>query len=204
MIKKTTAYLLSTVAVFLLSSCQLRTPKQESWSNPEFAGQNLGKTIVLAIAKSEVLGRQYEALFVNSLLPYVEAGSLRASMEVSGKVDKEELESVLKQNEVKTIILTHIIDGNSRDQLVSIGYTATPYNNGYYEYYGYGYSLQANTATVSSYMEYLLETNVYDVESKQLIWSGRKSIFDDRSDMDNMEVVIKAVVKDLNRQGLLK
>lgn len=204
MLKKTTAYLLSAVAVCLLSSCQLRTPKQESWSNPEFAGQNLGKTIVLGIGESEALGRQYEALFVNSLLPYVEAGSLRASMEVTGKIKEEELESVLKQNEVKTIIVTHVIDGNSRDQLVSIGYTATPYNNGYYGYYGYGYSLQANTATVSSYMEFLLETNVYDVKSKQLIWSGRKSIFDDRSDMANMEIVIKAVVKDLNRQGMLK
>jgi hypothetical protein len=104
---------------------------------------------------------------------------------------------------VKTLIITHVLDGTQRDQVVTVGYNASPYNNGYYGYYNYGYTLTANSATVSSFMEYVLETNVYDVESKQLVWSGRKSIFDDRSDMDNMTIIISNVIKDLDKRGLL-
>ncbi|MDF7824978.1 hypothetical protein P4B35_13230 [Pontiellaceae bacterium B12227] len=188
----------------VLSSCQMRSGKQQSWSNPEFKNHTLGKTMVLAMADSETLCRQYEALFVNELLAYVPAGSLHASQDAVGKIEKEALEALLKENQVKTLIMTHVIDGKNRDELVGIGYTASPYNNDYYGYYNFGYTLSANTATVSSYMEFFLETNIYDVESKKLVWSGRKSIFDDRSDLENMGIIIKAVTRDLHRNGMLK
>ena len=201
--KKMSTPLFVVALTCVLTSCQMRSAKQESWSNPEFKNHTLGKTMVLAISESEALCRQYEALFANELLAYVPAGSLHASQDVVGKIEKEALEALLTKNQVKTLIVTHVIDGKNRDELVGIGYTASPYNSGYYGYYNYGYTLSANTATVSSYMEFFLETNIYDVESKQLVWSGRKSVFDDRSDMANMEIIIKAVVKDLRRQNML-
>lgn len=188
----------------VLSSCQMRSAKQEAWSNPAFKGHTLGKTMVLAMAESDDLARQYEALFVNQLLPYVPAGSLHASQDVVGKIEEDTLEALLKGNQVKTLIVTHVIDGKNRDKLVGTGYASSPYNDNYYGYYNYGYALSANTATVSSYMEFFLETNIYDVDSKQLVWSGRKSIFDDRSDLDNMKIIITAVTRDLRNNGLLK
>ncbi|MEI6891330.1 MAG: hypothetical protein V5783_04075 [Pontiella sp.] len=203
MFKKITTILLYTAAICLLSSCQMRTPKQQAWVNPAFKDHTLGKTMVLGMGNSQALSRQYEAYFVNSLLPYIDAGSLRVSMVIKDKIDKEELELFLEQKQVKTIIVTRVLEGTSRDQIVSIGYDISPYNNGYWGYYNHGYTLQANTATVTSYMEYVLETNIYDVESEALIWSGRKSIFDDRSDLANMEIIIKAVVKDLHHQNML-
>lgn len=200
---KPTAFVMLAMAA-LLSSCQMKSPKQESWSNPAFKGRTLGKTSVLAIAESERRIRQYEALFVESLLPYVSAGSVHASTNMTGKINEAMLDSLLKENQVDSIIVTHLLDGSNRDQLVTIGYNATPYNNSYWGYYNFGYALSANTASVSSYMEYVLETNIYDVKTKQLVWSGRKSIFDDRSDADNMRIIIKAVIKDLSKQGMLK
>ncbi len=59
-------------------------------------------------------------------------------------------------------------------------------------------------ASVSSYMEYVLETNVYDVESEELVWSGRKAIFDDRSSIENMKLITSNVIRDLEKRGLLK
>jgi hypothetical protein len=196
-------YTIIAAALFLLSSCKMMSPRQESWSNPAFEGRTLGKTMVLATAESVVRSRQYEAIFVDRLLPYVEAGSLHASQDVTGKIEKDSLEGLLKSNGVKTIIVTSVLDEKSRDELVSIGYNATPYDNGYWGYYSFGYALSANTATVSSYIEYVLETNIYDVETKQLVWSGRKSIFDDRSDISNMELIIKTVIRDIQNKGML-
>lgn len=195
--------LAATLLVTLLSSCQLWSAKQESWFNPEFKNYKMGKTTVLAISESESRCRQFEAIFVDALLPYVSAGSLHASQDLTGKIDKENLDALLKENDVKTIVITSIFDGTQRQQVVGTGYTATPYNSGYWGYYNYGYALTANTATVSSFMEYVLETNVYDVESEQLVWSGRKSIFDDRSDMENMKLIVKNVIRDLEKRGIL-
>ncbi|MDZ8119732.1 hypothetical protein [Pontiella agarivorans] len=195
-------YALSAASILALSSCKMRTPRQESWQNPAFKEYKLGKTLVLATADSESRCMQYEALFVNQLLAYVDAGSLHASEQVTGKIDKDNLERILKANAVETLIVTSVLDGTSRDELVAIGYEAHPYSNDYWGYYNYGYALSANFASVSSYMEYVLETNVYDVKTKKLVWSGRKSIFDDRSDPDNMKIIINAVVHELKRKNM--
>jgi hypothetical protein len=204
MIKPISTAIFATLSISLLSGCMMKSAKQESWVNPEYKGNTLGKTMVLATTDSESVARQYEALFVEHLLPYVPAGSLHASHDLTGKIDKEKLEVLLKENNVQTIIITSVLDGTQRDQIVTVGYNATPYDSGYWGHYNYGYNLTANSATVSSFMEYVLETNVYDVKTQQLIWSGRKSIFDDRSDMQNMKLIISNVVKDLNKHGLLK
>jgi hypothetical protein len=204
MIKHISPALIAGISISLLSGCMMKTAKQESWINPEFEGQSIGKTMVLATADSESICRQYEALFVEQLLPFVSAGSLHASQDLTGKIEEENLKALLKGNDVKTIIITGVLDGTQRDQIVTIGYNSTPYSGGYWGHYNYGYSITANSATVSTHMEYVLETNVYDVETEKLIWSGRKSIFDDRSNMQNMKIIISNVVKDLEKRRLLK
>ena len=172
------------------TGCKMRSPRQESWLNPAFKDHKIGKTIVLATAESDALCAQYEAFFVDRLLAYTEAGSLRASEAITGKIEKEQLEGLLKANGVDSIIVTSVLDGTSRDELVAIGYQASPYDNGYWGYYNYGYTLSANFASVSSYMEFTLETNVYDVKTRQLVWSGRKAIYDDRSNPENMRIIV--------------
>lgn len=192
------------VCIALLAGCYMTTPKQQSWSNPEFKNRKLGKTLVLCTAESESICRQYEALFVQWLLPFVPAGSFRASEEATGKIEREQLEEVLNANNIKTIIVTSVVDGTQLQQAIPVGYDRAPYSGGYWGYYDWGYSLSANMATISSHMEYVLETNVYDVETRKLVWSGRKSIYDDRSDIQNMNLVIKNVVRDLEKSGMLK
>lgn len=190
--------------VLLLSSCYMRTPKQESWSNPDFKNHSLGKTLVLCNAESESRCRQFEALFVQHLLPYVPAGPFHASEDEIGKIEREELEAILKENSIKTLVVTSLVDGSEKAQTVVTGYDAAPYDSSYWGYYDWGYMLTANTATISSYMEFLLETRIYDVASKKLIWTGRKSIYDDRSDSQNMNLIIQNVVSDLRNQGMLQ
>ncbi|MDF7799157.1 hypothetical protein P4C99_06755 [Pontiellaceae bacterium B1224] len=203
--KKCLLTLLSAAALAtLLSSCQMTTPKQESWLNPKYTDYKLGKTSVLAMANSESRCLQYETIFVNALLPYVPAGSLHANYGITGKMDKDQLASLLKENKISTLIVTSVLDGTQRQQVVPVGYTPSLYSDSYWGYYDWGYSLTMNMGSVDSYMEYMIETNIYDVESGQLVWSGRKSIFDDRSDKKNMEVIVGNVIRDLQKRGILK
>jgi len=179
------------------------TVKVQSWIDPAFAERPIGKTIVLGVAESDSLSRQYEDLFVARLLELgVSASSLHANSKVTEKLDKEALEALLRANNVDSIIVTRVLSETERNQVVTTGYNATPYNN-YWGYYNYGYSLSYNSADIASFMEFELETNLYDVDSEKLVWSGRKVVYDDRSDMKNMQGIIKGVIKDFRKQGFI-
>ena len=55
-----------------------------------------------------------------------------------------------------------------------------------------------------SFTENVLEMNLYDVKTRGLIWSGRTSIYDDRSTTANMKDIVSAIIRDLHKQGMVK
>lgn len=200
--KRIIGILLTGSILSLFTACT--SVKVRSWMDPQFKDRPIGKTIVLGVAESNTLGLQYEDMFVNRLLELgAEAGSLHASMEVTEKIDKEALEVLLKANNVDSIIVTRVLSEVERNQVVTTGYYATTPYNSYWGYYDYGYSLSYNTANVTSFLEFELETNVYDVESKKLVWTGRKVVYDNHSDLENMKEVIRGVVKELRKNGMI-
>jgi hypothetical protein len=190
------------VAISLLTACN--TAKVQSWADPQFAGRPIGKTIVLGVAESDSRCRQYEDLFVSRLLELgIAASSLHANSQLTDKLDREGLKSLLELNEVDSIIVTRVLSETERNQMVETGYYGTAYTT-YWGYYDYGYTVSYNTADVTSFMEFELETNLYDVETEKLVWSGRNVVYDDRSDMKNMQVIIRGVVRDLRKQGFIE
>ncbi len=198
--KKTTALLLGGIAT-LLASCS--TVKIHSWSDPQFEGRKIGKTMVLGVAKSDAISRQYEALFVESLSEQsIESDSIHALIQKTEQYSEEELVAALKHHNYDSVLITRQLSETERQQVVTTGYYPDYYDN-YYGYYSYGYALSYNTAYVQSFMEFELETNLYDVKTKKLVWTGRQIIYDDRSDLTNMKGIIKGVVKDIGKKGML-
>ena len=198
---KITGLILAALMAGLLSSCN--TVKMESWADPAFANRPIGKTIVLGVAESDTISRQYEDLFVARLLELgVSSSSLHANHKVTNKLDRDALTALLKTNNVDSIIVTRLLSETERNQVVTMGYYSTPYNN-YWGYYDYGYSLSYNTAEIASFMEFELETNLYDVATEKLVWTGRKVVYDDRSDVKNMQGIIKSVIKDFRKESFI-
>lgn len=199
--KRKLTLLISSVTLCLLTSCS--TVKIQSWMDPQFEGRAIGKTMVLGVAESDSLTLQYEGLFVERLTELgVQSASLHATIPTAKKVTEEELVQQLLLHGYDSILVTRLLSETERQQVVTTGYYPTYYGN-YYGYYSHAYSLSYNTATVQSFMEFELETNLYDVKTKKLVWTGRKVIYDDRSDRTNLENIIKSVVKDLGKKGLL-
>jgi hypothetical protein len=48
-----------------------------------------------------------------------------------------------------------------------------------------------------------LETNIYDVARRKLIWSARSETFDPSSERSLVKGLVKAVTNDLREQGML-
>jgi len=199
--KQTYLTLIAVATVGLLTSCF--TTKTQSWMNPKFEGRSLGKTMVLGMSVSESLSRQYETLFVEQLTERkIDANSLHSICPKAKTLDEETLVGTLQKNKFKSILVTRLLSEKERQQVVTTGYYPSYYND-YYGYYSHGIGLGYNTAYVQSFVEFELETTLYDVQTKQLVWTGRKIVYDDRTDLTNMKKVVKGVLKDLGKKGLL-
>jgi len=171
--------------------------------DPAFEGRTIGKTMALGVAESDSISRQYEALFVERLTELgVDAQSLHALIQKTDPASEEALVAALKEHNYDSILVTRKLSETERQQVVTTGYYPSHYGN-YYGYYSHAYSLSYNTATVQSFLEFELETNLYDVKTEKLVWTGRTIVYDDRSDLTNMKGIIKGVIKDLNKKGLL-
>ena len=193
---------LAVLAAFLLSSCS--TVKVQSWVDPQFEGRPIGKTMVVGVAESDSLSRQYEALFVDRLAGLgVVSDSVHAHIEHADKITEDELVEALRANGFDSVLVTRLLSETERQQVVNTGYYPSYYGS-YYGYYSHAYTLTYNTAYVQSFMEFELETNLYDVETRKLVWTGRKTIYDDRSDLKNMKGIITGVIRDLQKHGMIR
>lgn len=192
---------LALITASLLASCN--SIKVHSWMDPQFEGRAIGKTMVLGVAESDSLSRQYEALFVEYLTEAdVAVDSLHALVQKTDPVSEAALVAALQEKGYDSILVTRKLSETERQQTITTGYYPSHYGN-YYGYYSHAYTLSYNTASVQSFLEFELETNLYDVKTKKLVWTGRKIVYDDRSDLTNMKTIIKGVVKDLEKNGLL-
>ena len=124
--------LITGLATVLLASCS--TVKVHSWMDPQFEGRKIGKTMVLGMAESDSMSRQYETLFMERLAELgIEASSLHASVQNTNPISEEDLVTALQVKGYNSIIVTRKLSETERQQAVTTGYYPDHYNH----YYGY-------------------------------------------------------------------
>ena len=195
--------LLAVSALGMLSACN--TANVQSWTDPQFKGRPIGKTMILGVVEDADVCREYESLFAGRLLELgVTAASLHADhITSSGKVSKDALTTLLKQEGFDSIIITRLVSQQQGKQFYSTNRYPSYYGN-YYGYYDNSFGLSSSKTETRTFMEFDLETNLYEVDSEQLIWTGKKTVYDDSSDLENIKAVIKGVVNDLHKQGMIE
>jgi len=198
---KRISILLAGAMAMLLAGCT--SSKNVAWTSPGFKGHSIGKTVVLATFEDEYLSREFEAVFAQRLRDYVPAVSLRADVENTDKLDRKGVEKLLKQNQVKTLVVTHLVNSSQHTQLVPYGVSYQTYATATDDCYTYCSSYQLDE-NVESFSENTIETSLFDVATGKLIWSGLFGVYDFNSKNSNMEKVVNNTVWDLEQQGMLK
>ncbi|MCF7818751.1 MAG: hypothetical protein K9M54_12820 [Kiritimatiellales bacterium] len=185
----------------LLAGCT--TLPLQTWMDPQFKDRAIGKTAVLALADNIALCGQYENLFVKSLTEHgITAVSLRATMKITDQLTKEQLAAELQAKGYNSIIVTKVLSKTSHDRGQGASGVSVSADGDYWTYYSYS-STPAQTTYPVSITESDLEAILFDVKSGKIAWSGRMSVCDSQSNLSNMEIVIRSVVKDLEKKNLL-
>lgn len=189
--------------VFLIISCA-GTELTHKQVNEAYKGMPVSDILVIAITGNEDSRRSFERKFVAHLKSVgVEAISSEDAIPMPADLElkKETILNAVNQFENDAVIITHLIDKEEKE-----AYTRGDYaHGGYYGFYQsrYRYSYARDPGYSSTSKTLLLETNLYDVKTEKLIWSGQSKTWSKDSKDQIINDVIKVLINELQNDKLI-
>jgi hypothetical protein len=156
---------------------------------------------VILVADKDETRRFFEDRFVEALKEAgvdAVASADAIPMPPDLELKKDAILQAVKQYDSDAVLITHLAD---------IAYTesrsrANPEEYGFYSYYGILYRYYHNPGHSRTVATVVLETNLFDVQTENLIWSGQTKSMD-RAKVEIINDVIALVVRDLVDKKLL-
>lgn len=170
-----------------VSACGPATEITGSWKNPDANPEKLQKILVTALTDNTTARQTVE----NDLSRALQQNGFTAikSMEVipptftAGKeINKEELLNRINGTEVDAILTIALLDKDTENRYVpgNYGYQPMPRFGYYGQFWGYYNNWYPMLYSPGYYQEdkiYFLETNLYDAETEELVWSGQSETY---------------------------
>lgn len=192
----------------LLVACA-NTKITQSWTEP--TNKKVYKDLlIIGIAESEQNRRVYETQFIEVLKKHgVESVPSYTLIKSDQKIDKNTVTKAIEGLEIDGVIVTHMTSVNE-ETVYRPGSSYGSY--GGYPYSGrslYGYYPHVNTYVRSpgyytTHETYVLETNLYDVETEALVWSARSRTFSPESVDELIVDLVDLLVVNLEEKNLIK
>ena len=115
------------------------------------------------------------------------------------KLKKEMILSAVNQFENDAVIITHLVGKEVKESYTRGGHA----RGGYYGFYHSRFSYARDPGYASTSKTIRLETNLYDVKTEKLIWSGQSKTFSKDSKDQMINDVIRVLVNDLQNNKLI-
>ena len=187
--------------VFLIVSCA-GTELTHKQANEAYKGKPVSNILVIAITGNEHNRRSFEREFVAQLESAgVEAISSEDAIPMPPDLElkKKTILNAVNQFKNDAVIITHLIDKEEKEVNTRGGQAV----KGYYGFYHRRYSYARNPSYSSTSKTLRLETNLYDVKTEKLIWSGQSKTWSRDSKNKIINDVIKVVINDLQNNKLI-
>jgi hypothetical protein len=187
--------------VFLIVSCA-GTELTHKQANEAYKGKPVSNILVIAITGNEHNRRSFEREFVAQLESAgVEAISSEDAIPMPPDLElkKKTILNAVNQFKNDAVIITHLIDKEEKEVNTRGGQAV----KGYYGFYHRRYSYARNPSYSSTSKTLRLETNLYDVKTEKLIWSGQSKTWSRDSKNQIINDVIKVVINDLQNNKLI-
>jgi hypothetical protein len=191
--------LFSSWLLLTVIACGPKTKIAADWKSPELKPEPFNKLVAIAMSQDEILRRIAENEVVRRLPKGTEGvtGYSLISMEDRGNVDR-----------VKSILREAGVDGAAVFRLVSVD-TQFQYNRGtvysnFWGYYGWAWPMVYDPGYLMMEKVVLIESNVYSVETGDLIWAGYTQTTDPKSSQKVIDDVARLVVRRMKQLGLVR
>jgi len=200
-------------SLLVLASCA-NTKISQSWVEPDNT-KVYKDLLIIGIGESEQNRRAYESYFTEELRTHgIEGEASYKLISSNQKIDRDTVVKAIEGLEIDGVITTHMtaVDeetiyrpatGNVYGGVYGAGYGGGHYG-GLYSYYPHVNSYVNQPGYYSTHETYTIETNLYDVESEELVWSARSRTFSPESVDEVIVDLTKLLIKDLKDKNLIK
>jgi hypothetical protein len=191
----------------LALSCSGTSKLTESWADPTYTPKPVSKFMIVGLGESsrrimlfeDYMARQFAT---RKGLEVIKGSSVKATE--SG--DVEAFKNVVRGSGADLVSITRLIGVDEETAYVP-GSTAYVPTTGYYgmgPYYGSTYAMVNEPGYAVNYKIYKLETNVYDVKTEKLIWSGLSHTTDPADLEQAISSMAMVVVNDLVARKIIQ
>lgn len=186
----------------VLTSCTTAKPILE-WRDPGYAGGPFDNILIVGISNQETVRRTFENSFVDRLQKNnVKATASFAVMTAEARPSEENIKAVISDIKFDSVLITHMVGVEEKEVYHPPTYRMDPYR-GFYSYYGHVGRYAYEPGYYSRYERFKLETNLYDTQTEQLVWSMQSETINPNSEKALIEAKIKTVVERLKLQKLI-
>ncbi len=199
-------------AVVILSGCA-STHLVQSHKSPEYTGGPSKKIAVLVVDERQMYREVLENHFVNTIAESGQPATVTHKLVGLAQIKESEAAAtgILKDAGVDMVLVVRLVNRNSSSTLVreSTRYapTVTGFGTGYgwYDYYTVAYE-DMSVIRGNSEMELFLETSLYDLATRKLLWIGltKANIKEQTDRVEAGQKFMHDVVGKLREDGLLR
>lgn len=205
------------IGLLLISSCS-NTKLSQTWSSPDLS-TTYNDIMVVGISESEQLRRAYETYFSDHIrsrgMESIASYKLidhESEMELSG-MDKYNFRTIVKAaikgSDIDAVLITHLLSIEDEDiYRPSLDNQPTYYATSYYEnmygYHGYVTTYVQQPGYYTHEKTYILESNLYDVKTEDLVWTTRSRTFSPESMDTAIEELTGLIIDDLVSRKIIR
>jgi len=205
-----TKFMMKTVVVavlFAVLSACTNTKLSEVWVDPDYKS-SFKHILVIGIAQSQQNRRAYESYVVADLQALgVEAIASYKLIKSDVTINRKSVKKAIEGQDIDGVIVTHL-EGIDEETVYRPSMDYMPvYSGGYYgslySYYPHVNNYVTRPGYYTTHETYRLETNLYDVNSEELIWSAHSRSFAPESTDEVIVDLTKLIIDDLKEKKLI-
>jgi len=208
-LQKTLLVCLSFTLASFLTGCG-DTSVTGVWKKSDFVGQPFQAILVVGLTKDESNQNIWEDIMADQLKQNgVNATTSTKCFPGDNDITKGEILDYVKDKGMDAVLVTRLVDTKQEKGYYPPtgsyygGYYGGPRNR-YYNNFGTYYDTVYTPGYTTTYTTVVLETNLYDTASQELVWSMSSDTFDPASANRLAQSVSKKVVQALQKDNLIK
>jgi len=189
----------------MLTACGASTKIPSAWRNPAHEGAPYQKVFVIGVGENETNRRLFEDRFAAALSGKGGIASPSyGALPLSQRLSEAEIRGAIRGGGFDGVVVTRLLGVDEKTEYVPPRtHTQPGYVREYNDYYGYSWEVAHRAGYYQTHTIVKLETNLYDVGTGDLVWSGQSETFNPSSLTDSIDSVTKAVAKRLRKESLI-
>jgi hypothetical protein len=203
--KRAAVWWLGVVTAVAVVSCGTSMKVTSSWKDPGYSGTPFQKILVVGLSRKETVRRTFESEFVTQLGKHgVSSVPSATTLPAGSEKDRELLKQTLVAGGYDGVIVTRLVDMTKETTYVpGTAYAPSPYYGGFYSYYYTAYPAVYDPGYLVESTIVQIETNLYDIRSEKLVWSGISEVVDPQADTQDIRSFSIMVGERMAKDGII-